>query len=233
MSSETATPTPMEVQESNQEVTELSGTGSAAPSFDLCEFFTNLSIDSESAREYSKVFEDNHISRNLLPQLSESDLEKVGINSLGHRKLILKGIDDLKREKAREKTRDVVRSHPKYAAKAAKQQQKFQYKAGKEQLALARHQSKGECKIAKKRSKLEAKKSKFSPEASESGEARDASPNPLRWSLQKKQHKLEQKQVKRQAKMQLREAEYARALAKQQQKAMYKSHKYHPQPMDY
>ena len=168
----------MEVQESNQEVTELSGTGSAAPSFDLCEFFTDLSIDSESAREYSKVFEDNHISRNLLPQLSESDLEKVGINSLGHRKLILKGIDDLKREKAREKTRDVVRSHPKYAAKAAKQQQKFQYKAGKQQLALARHQSKGEYKIAKKRSKLEAKKSKFSPEESESGEALTRLPTP-------------------------------------------------------
>ncbi len=41
---------------------------------------------------YCKAFQDNDIDAEILPELSESDLSELGINSLGHRKKLIKAI---------------------------------------------------------------------------------------------------------------------------------------------
>jgi hypothetical protein len=45
--------------------------------------------------QYEPVFRDNAIDRETLPDLSETDLEKLGV-LLGHRKRILRAIDYLR-----------------------------------------------------------------------------------------------------------------------------------------
>ena len=45
--------------------------------------------------QYVQVFSDNDVDLELLPSLSEQDLEKLGVTSLGHRKKLLKAIAEL------------------------------------------------------------------------------------------------------------------------------------------
>ena len=45
--------------------------------------------------QYIQVFADNDVDLELLPSLSEQDLEKLGVTSLGHRKKLLKAIAEL------------------------------------------------------------------------------------------------------------------------------------------
>jgi hypothetical protein len=46
--------------------------------------------------QYAQVFAENHVDHALLLELSEDDLEALGITSLGHRKRLLKEIAALK-----------------------------------------------------------------------------------------------------------------------------------------
>lgn len=48
--------------------------------------------------QYARAFADHDIEQDLLPELSEDDLEKLGVRSLGHRKRLLKEIEALKSE---------------------------------------------------------------------------------------------------------------------------------------
>jgi class 3 adenylate cyclase/predicted ATPase len=45
--------------------------------------------------QYAKTFAENHIDFSVLPDLTESDLEKLGVSSLGHRKKLLTAIKAL------------------------------------------------------------------------------------------------------------------------------------------
>ena len=45
--------------------------------------------------QYVEVFERNAVDLELLPELSDADLEKVGVDALGHRKKLLKAIAEL------------------------------------------------------------------------------------------------------------------------------------------
>src|SRR5215831_12553635 len=47
--------------------------------------------------EYTQCFAKNDIDFDILPDLSDKDLEKIGITSLGHRRKLLRAIADLKR----------------------------------------------------------------------------------------------------------------------------------------
>src|SRR5215468_8855127 len=42
--------------------------------------------------EYAKRFADNDIDFSILPELTDQDLEKIGVASLGHRRKILRAI---------------------------------------------------------------------------------------------------------------------------------------------
>src|SRR4051794_40162497 len=42
--------------------------------------------------QYEPVFRDNAIEADILPELTEADLEKLGVALLGHRKRLLKAI---------------------------------------------------------------------------------------------------------------------------------------------
>ena len=48
-----------------------------------------------SLERYAEAFRDNAIELELLPELSEADLEKIGV-LLGHRKIMLKAIAELR-----------------------------------------------------------------------------------------------------------------------------------------
>src|SRR5215831_5288915 len=48
-----------------------------------------------SLKRYAEAFRDNAIELEVLPELSEADLEKIGV-LLGHRKIMLKAIADLR-----------------------------------------------------------------------------------------------------------------------------------------
>jgi SAM domain (Sterile alpha motif) len=50
--------------------------------------------------EYAERFAENDIDFTLLPELSDQDLEKIGVASLGHRRRILKAIAALERTPA-------------------------------------------------------------------------------------------------------------------------------------
>ena len=51
--------------------------------------------------QYAQRFAENDISFVILPDLTDQDLEKIGVASLGHRRLLLRAIADLNRiEKA-------------------------------------------------------------------------------------------------------------------------------------
>ena len=44
--------------------------------------------------QYAQRFAENDISFVILPDLTDQDLEKIGIASLGHRRLLLRAIGD-------------------------------------------------------------------------------------------------------------------------------------------
>src|SRR5258708_31573638 len=45
--------------------------------------------------QYAKTFAENNIEYSVLPDLTENDLEKLGVSSLGHRKKLLRAIEAL------------------------------------------------------------------------------------------------------------------------------------------
>src|SRR6516164_11257513 len=45
--------------------------------------------------EYAPRFAENHIDFTILPDLTDQDLEKIGVASLGHRRKLLRAIADL------------------------------------------------------------------------------------------------------------------------------------------
>jgi class 3 adenylate cyclase/predicted ATPase len=45
--------------------------------------------------QYAQVFSDNDIDLELIPRLSEQDLKELGVSSMGHRKKLLKAIEEL------------------------------------------------------------------------------------------------------------------------------------------
>src|SRR5258706_15091 len=45
--------------------------------------------------QYAKTFAENNIDYFVLPDLTENDLEKLGVSSLGHRKKLLRAIEAL------------------------------------------------------------------------------------------------------------------------------------------
>ena len=47
--------------------------------------------------QYAQRFAENDISFVILPDLTDHDLEKIGVASLGHRRLLLRAIADLNR----------------------------------------------------------------------------------------------------------------------------------------
>ena len=47
--------------------------------------------------QYAQRFAENDISFVILPDLTDQDLEKIGVASLGHRRLLLRAIADLNR----------------------------------------------------------------------------------------------------------------------------------------
>ena len=52
-------------------------------------------LDSLGLGQYADAFERNDVDSELLPDLTDEDLEKLGIGSLGHRKKLLKAISSL------------------------------------------------------------------------------------------------------------------------------------------
>src|SRR5262245_37103630 len=61
----------------------------ARPTTDLAEWLGRHGLD-----QYAKTFADSHIDFSVLPDLTEDDLEKLGV-SLGHRKKLLRAIEAL------------------------------------------------------------------------------------------------------------------------------------------
>jgi class 3 adenylate cyclase len=49
---------------------------------------------------YDQAFRDNDVDVDLLSDLNEADLEKLGVASLGHRKILLRAIEALRRPRA-------------------------------------------------------------------------------------------------------------------------------------
>lgn len=49
-----------------------------------------------SLSTYQEVFKSNEIKGELLLEISLEDLDYLGISTLGHRKLIIKGVEDLR-----------------------------------------------------------------------------------------------------------------------------------------
>jgi class 3 adenylate cyclase len=67
--------------------------------------------------QYTQRFVENDISFVILPDLTDQDLEKIGIASLGHRRLLLRAIGELKIVDKGAPTPDNVASAPPAAAK--------------------------------------------------------------------------------------------------------------------
>ena len=57
----------------------------ARPTTDLAEWLGRHGLD-----QYAQTFAENNIEFSVLPDLTEDDLEKLGV-SLGHRKKLLRG----------------------------------------------------------------------------------------------------------------------------------------------
>src|SRR5262245_20533731 len=55
-------------------------------------------------QEYTHRFAENDIDFEILPDLSDNDLEKIGITSLGHRRKLLRAIANLKGPERRQVT---------------------------------------------------------------------------------------------------------------------------------
>ncbi len=62
----------------------------ARPTTDLAEWLGRHGLD-----QYAQTFAENNIEYSVLPDLTEDDLEKLGV-SLGHRKKLLRAIDALR-----------------------------------------------------------------------------------------------------------------------------------------
>jgi class 3 adenylate cyclase len=67
--------------------------------------------------QYAERFAENDISFVILPDLTDQDLEKIGIASLGHRRLLLRAIAELKIVERGAPTPDNVASAPAASAK--------------------------------------------------------------------------------------------------------------------
>jgi len=52
-------------------------------------------LDRHGLGQYAQTFEDNNIEYSVLPDLTENDLKKLGVSSLGHRKKLLRAIEAL------------------------------------------------------------------------------------------------------------------------------------------
>ena len=50
--------------------------------------------------QYADAFEHNDVAPDLLPTLTDQDLRELGVQSLGHRKMLLKAIAELDRRRA-------------------------------------------------------------------------------------------------------------------------------------
>src|SRR3981081_2228184 len=50
-------------------------------------------LDSHGLGQYAQTFAENNIEYAVLPDLTENDLEKLGVSSLGHRKKLLRAIE--------------------------------------------------------------------------------------------------------------------------------------------
>ena len=59
------------------------------PTTDIAEW-----LGRQGLGQYAQTFAENHIDYSVLPDLTEDDLEKLGI-SLGHRKKLLRAIDEV------------------------------------------------------------------------------------------------------------------------------------------
>ena len=72
----------------------------ARPMTDLAEWLGRHGLD-----QYVQVFAEHNIDHSVFPDLTEDDLEKIGV-SLGHRKKLLRAIDA---DRAATQTRDTTR----------------------------------------------------------------------------------------------------------------------------
>src|SRR6266513_2906442 len=62
----------------------------ARPTTDLAEWLRGHGLG-----QYAQTFAENNIEFSVLPDLTENDLEKLGVSSLGHRKKLLRAIEEL------------------------------------------------------------------------------------------------------------------------------------------
>src|SRR6188472_3044860 len=60
---------------------------------DIAVWLNGLGLD-----QYEPAFRDNDVDAEVLPELAEADLERLGVASLGHRKRLLKAIAILRAE---------------------------------------------------------------------------------------------------------------------------------------
>jgi hypothetical protein len=67
--------------------------------------------------QYAQRFAENDISFVILPDLTDQDLEKIGVASLGHRRLLLRAIVELKIVDKGTSTPDTAASAPSASAK--------------------------------------------------------------------------------------------------------------------
>ena len=67
--------------------------------------------------QYARCFAENDISFVILPDLTDQDLEKIGVASLGHRRLLLRSIAELKVVDKTTLSPDAAASAPTAAAK--------------------------------------------------------------------------------------------------------------------
>ena len=80
----------------------------ARPTTDLAEWLARHGLD-----QYAQTFAENNIEYSVLPDLTEDDLEKLGV-SLGHRKKLLRAIDTVRPASKRA-------TQPKFRASARRQ----------------------------------------------------------------------------------------------------------------
>jgi hypothetical protein len=60
-------------------------------------------LESKGLGQYVETFQSNQIAGAVLCDLSLEDMDYMGITALGHRKLLLKGIDELSQLKTSRK----------------------------------------------------------------------------------------------------------------------------------
>jgi hypothetical protein len=64
-------------------------------------------LESKGLGQYAETFESNQIGGAVLCDLSLEDLDYMGITALGHRKMLLKGIDELSQVKTSKKVTNI------------------------------------------------------------------------------------------------------------------------------